>query len=66
MTDVEEDELFTVIEGWATVVVEGGDTLELRAGCTGEFKKGAKTTWTVHEPILKTFQITLYDEQTCP
>jgi uncharacterized protein len=54
--------MFTVIEGRATVVIEDGPTLELAAGCTGEFKRGAKTTWTVHEPILKTFQITLYDD----
>ena len=62
VTDVEEDEMFTVIEGRATVHVEGGRTLELSSGCMGEFKKGDKTTWIIHEDILKTFQITLYDD----
>lgn len=55
--------MFTVIEGRATVVIESGATIELAPGCTGEFKRGDKTTWTVHEPILKTFQITLYDDE---
>ncbi len=54
--------MFTIIEGRATVVIENGPTLELMPGCTGEFKKGDISTWTVHEPILKVFQVTLYDD----
>lgn len=60
--DVEEDEMFTVLEGRATVEIEGGPTLELSAGSVGELRRGDKTTWTIHEAILKTFQITLYDD----
>ena len=62
VTDIEEDEMFTILEGRATVHIEGGPTLELTSGCMGELKKGEKTTWVVHETIVKTFQITLYDE----
>ena len=60
--DVEEDEMFTVLEGRATVVIENGPTLELSPGVMGEFKKGDKTVWTIHENLLKTFQITYYTD----
>mmetsp|Transcript_16733 Transcript_16733/g.25128 ORF Transcript_16733/g.25128 Transcript_16733/m.25128 type:complete len:122 (-) Transcript_16733:192-557(-) len=63
VTDVEEDEFFTVVEGQATVIVEGGATMELYPGVAGEFRRGDKTTWHIREPILKTFQITLYDDE---
>ena len=59
VTDVEQDEMFTVILGRATVVIEGGPTLEISPGHVGELHRGARTTWTIHEDILKTFQITL-------
>ena len=62
VTDVEQDETFTILEGRATVLIEGGPTLELRPGVMGELKKGDKTTWIVHETLLKTFQITFYDD----
>jgi uncharacterized cupin superfamily protein len=58
VTDVEQDEMFTVIDGRATVSIEDGPTLELFPGVTGLFQRGAKTTWVVHEKILKTYQIT--------
>ncbi len=60
--DVEQDEMFTILEGRATVIIEGGATLELRPGVMGELKKGDKTTWIIHEALLKTFQITFYDD----
>jgi uncharacterized cupin superfamily protein len=55
--------VFTVLEGRATVHIEGGSTIELSPGYMGELKKGDKTTWVVHETILKTFQITLLDDK---
>jgi uncharacterized cupin superfamily protein len=61
VTDVEADELFVVVSGRATVEVEGGVTLELAPGVLGVLARGARTTWTVHEPLRKVFQITLPD-----
>ena len=58
VTDIEQDEMFTVIEGRATVVIENGPTLELLPGYVGLLAHGAKTTWTIHEDLVKTFQIT--------
>ena len=59
VTDVEQDEMFTVVEGRATVAIEGGRTLEISPGYVGIFRRGARTTWTIHEDLLKTFQITM-------
>ena len=59
VTDVEEDELFVVVSGRATVEVEGGETLELEPGTLGILARGARTTWTVHETLRKVFQITM-------
>lgn len=61
VTDQEADELFVVTAGRATVQVEGGPTLELAPGVMGVLTEGARTTWTVHEPLRKVFQITLHD-----
>jgi len=61
VTDVEADELFVVVSGRATVEVEDGATLELAPGVMGVLARGARTTWTVHEPLRKVFQITLPD-----
>ena len=58
MTDVEEDELFVVLEGRATIEVDGGPTLEVGPGISA-CSSGAYATWTVHEPLRKVFQITL-------
>ena len=59
VTDIEENEMFTIIEGRATVTIEDGPVLELSPGTVGFFEKGARTTWRIHENLLKTFQITL-------
>jgi uncharacterized protein len=61
VTDVEADELFVVTAGRATVEVAGGPRLELAPGVMGVLAEGAHTTWTVHEPLRKVFQITLHD-----
>ncbi len=59
VTDIEEDEMFTIIQGKCTVIIEDGPTLELQPGTVGFFTKGTKTKWIIHETLRKTFQITL-------
>jgi uncharacterized cupin superfamily protein len=59
VTDTEQDELFVVIEGRATIVVADGPTLEVGPGDVCVLERGARTTWTVHEALRKVFQITL-------
>ena len=61
VTDVEQDELFVVIEGRATIEVEDGPVLEVAPGSVCVLERGARTIWTVHEPLLKAYQITLHD-----
>lgn len=61
VTDVEQDELFVVVSGRATIEVDGGPTMEVGPGDLGVLAKGARTTWTVHEPLRKVFQITVAD-----
>jgi hypothetical protein len=61
VTDVEEDELFVVLEGRATIEIEGGPTLEVGPGDVCVLERGARTTWTVHEALRKVFQVTLPD-----
>ncbi len=56
--DVEENEMFCVYKGRCTVLIEGEKALHLSPGSIGFFHKGAKTTWIVHEKLLKAFQIT--------
>jgi hypothetical protein len=61
VTDVEQDELFVVLEGRATIEIDGGPTLEVGPGDVCVLERGARTTWTVHEALRKVFQITLHD-----
>jgi len=61
VTDVEQDELFVVLEGSATIEVEGGGTLQVAPGSVCVLERGARTTWTVHESLLKAYQITVHD-----
>jgi uncharacterized cupin superfamily protein len=61
VTDVEQEELFVVLEGRATIEVEGGPTIEVAPGSVCVLERGAHTTWTVHEALLKAYQITLHD-----
>ncbi|MEX1262552.1 MAG: cupin domain-containing protein [Actinomycetota bacterium] len=60
-TDVEQDELFVILQGRATVEVEGGSRLELEPGVVGVLERSARTRWSVQETIRKVFQITLPD-----
>ncbi|MGV9311655.1 cupin domain-containing protein [Streptomyces sp. NPDC003691] len=59
VTDVEEDEMFVVVSGRATVEVEGGPTLRIGPGDLGVLRRGDRTTWTVHETLRKAYAITL-------
>lgn len=54
-TDVEAEEVFVVLTGRATVEVEDGPVLELGPGSIGVLAAGARTTWTVHEPLRKVY-----------
>lgn len=66
VTDVEEDELFVVVSGRATIVVEEGPTLEVGPGDVCVLARGARTTWTIHERLRKVFQITLAEGSSHP
>lgn len=63
VTDVEEDELFVVLEGRATIEIEGGPTLHVGPGDLCVLERGARTTWTVHEPLRKVFQVTVLADE---
>jgi uncharacterized cupin superfamily protein len=57
--DTEEDEVFVVVRGRATVAVEGGGAFELAPGTLGVLERGQRTRWTVHETLRKAYAITL-------
>ena len=40
-------------------MVAGGPTVVVGPGDVCILERGARTTWTVHEPLRKVFQITL-------
>ena len=55
MSDVEEDELFVVLSGAATVAFDGGETWTLGPGSTGRLAAGNRTVWTVTETLRKVY-----------
>ncbi|MFD9539467.1 cupin domain-containing protein [Streptomyces sp. NPDC060022] len=59
VTDTEEDEMFVVLSGAATIEVEGGPTLTVGPGDLAVLRKGDRTTWTVHETLRKAYAIDL-------
>jgi hypothetical protein len=63
VTDVEQDEMFVVLEGRATIEVQAGPTVRVGPGDVCLLRRGARTTWTVHEPLRKVFQLTLPDDE---
>ena len=63
VTDVEQDEMFVVLEGSATIEVQAGPTVRVGPGDVCLLRRGARTTWTVHEPLRKVFQLTLPDDE---
>ena len=53
-TDVEVDEIFLVLSGSATVVIEGvASPLELSPGVVVRLEAGMRAVWTVHERLRK-------------
>lgn len=56
-TDTEADEIFVVLAGSATIEIDGGPTLQVGPGDVGFLPPGARTTWTVHEPLRKVYII---------
>ncbi|MFE0422513.1 cupin domain-containing protein [Streptomyces sp. NPDC058953] len=59
VTDVEEDEMFVVVSGRATIEIEDGPTLRVGPGDAGVLRRGDRTTWTVHETLRKAYAINL-------
>jgi hypothetical protein len=56
MTDVEADELFTVISGAATVdLVADATSITLSPGSVVALKAGMETVWTVTETLRKVY-----------
>ncbi|MFE6036069.1 cupin domain-containing protein [Streptomyces sp. NPDC056452] len=64
VTDTEEDEMFVVLSGSATIEVEGGPTLTVGPGDLAVLHKGDRTTWTVHETLRKAYAIDLGEDAT--
>ncbi len=59
-TDIEEEEVFVVLSGRATVLVRDQQGMELgrhefSLGDVGLLEQGALTTWIVHETFRKVF-----------
>lgn len=52
-TDVEVEEVFVVLEGAGTVTCDDGGRIDLAPGVVGLLPMGAKTTWTITEPLRK-------------
>jgi uncharacterized cupin superfamily protein len=52
-TDVEVEEVFVVLEGEGTVTDDDGGRIDLSPGVVGLLPMGAKTTWTITEPLRK-------------
>ena len=57
MRDVEEDELFVVLSGVATVefIDPALPSIELRAGSVARLAGGMRTVWTVRETLRKVY-----------
>jgi uncharacterized cupin superfamily protein len=56
MTDVEDDELFVVLWGEATVTLEDdGSVIELGPGSVARLAQGMRTTWSVTETLRKVY-----------
>jgi uncharacterized cupin superfamily protein len=51
------DESLHLMEGRVTVEMSDGETVEMKAGDVASFPKGAKSVWTIHEPMKKFFVI---------
>lgn len=54
-TDTEENEVFVVLEGEATVTDSDGNTITLVPGTIGVLPIGAETSWVVTKALKKVF-----------
>lgn len=54
-TDIEEDEVFVVVSGSATVEVEGRGAFTFGPGDVGVLREGMRTRWVVHETLRKVY-----------
>ena len=52
-TDTEVEEVFVVLQGAGTVTCEDEGRIDLAPGVVGLLPMGAKTTWTITEPLKK-------------
>ena len=52
-TDTEVEEVFVVLQGRGTVTCDEGGEIELQPGTVGLLPSGAKTVWTITEPLRK-------------
>ncbi len=52
-TDIEVEEVFVVITGRGTVTCDQGGEITLEPGMIGILPSGAKTVWTLTEPLRK-------------
>jgi uncharacterized cupin superfamily protein len=56
-SDVEADETFVVLRGRARIDVEGGESVDVGPGDVVRLDAGARTTWTVSEPLRKVYLV---------
>jgi uncharacterized cupin superfamily protein len=52
-THTEEDEVFIILSGSVIVTEDGEDPIEFGVGDIGILRSGARTTWSVTEPLRK-------------
>jgi len=57
VTDVEEDELFVVLAGDATVRFEDGSSIDLAPGSVVRLREGERTEWEVRETLRKIYLV---------
>ena len=51
------DESFHVLDGDVEIAIDGGPVVRVAAGDIASFPKGARSTWTIREPLRKFFVI---------
>lgn len=54
-TDTEQDEVFVVLAGRATITLGDGSTLEVGPGDVGVLRAGESTTWQIQEDLRKVY-----------
>ncbi len=53
--DVEQDEVFLVLDGHATLRFDDGEVVDLRPGALVQLRAGERTEWRVHETLRKLY-----------